>query len=112
MDDKQASTLTNHEREVLDRLVQQRGHLAPGEYTFFFVTGEGRYLPLPASTPPIEEASGYLLDKHDHVFFWWLGWDPHAQEPTLTTWRLVHPEPRWLDSPEYRRARARVGLAA
>ncbi len=95
---------------LLDQLVQEQGHLAPGEYAYFFVTGEGRYLPPPHEQE--EESSGYVVDRHGRVFFWWLGWDPTSSTPRLTTWRATAAEPRWLESTEYQRARGRVGLSS
>jgi hypothetical protein len=99
------------QRVLLDALIQQRG-LKPGEYSLFFVTGEGEFLPGGAPEDPIEEVSGYVLSKQGRVFSFWLGWDPDKQEVTLTEWQEVLPEPHWLTSAEYRRARERLGLPA
>jgi hypothetical protein len=99
------------DRRLLDSLVQAQHQLRSGDYAFFFTTGEGRYLPRPVMGAEIEEASGYVVDRHGHVFFFWLGWDAQRETPALTIWKAVQPEPAWIDDSEYRQARAAVGLA-
>jgi hypothetical protein len=89
------------EAEVLHRLVRDRGLR---RYGLFFVTQEGRRLP-----DGSEDASGYVLDESGRTFFFWLGWDAH-HGPTFTQWEQVEPEPAWMESAEYRRARDQVRL--
>ncbi|MBI4493275.1 MAG: hypothetical protein HY690_10855 [Chloroflexi bacterium] len=97
------------QRKLLHGLLQRQG-LKEGDYALFFVTGEGEFLPVGTPDDPVEESSGYVLDKQGHVFSFWFGWDPVKKEAGLTEWQEVRPEPHWLGSAEYRRAREQVGL--
>ena len=90
------------ETQILEHLVAVR---KLGRHAFFFVTGEGEIMP-----NGIEDASGYVIDEHGRVFAFWLGWDDRLQESAFTEWEAVEPEPGWLQSAEYRQARAQVGL--
>ena len=80
-------------------------HLPPGGYALFFVSGEGHELP-----DGVEDASGYAIDSSGRVFSFWLGWDQTRGVTTVTEWDQVDPEPDWIDDPEYRRAREKMGL--
>lgn len=98
---------------LLDELIQRKG-LQPGDYALFFVTGEGRYLP-PGRGPALsgsEEKSGFTVNRQGEIYYFWLGWDPACAEPALVEWKLVQPEPFWLEDEEYRQARSDVGLPA
>src|SRR3954462_10442947 len=97
--------LPNPTRVLLDQLVQEKG-LRAGDYAFFFVTGEGEYLPDSSSTarrvgeqqeeyvlralrgpsPPVEETSGCVINRDGRVYSFWLGWDAEQGRPTLTIW--------------------------
>ena len=94
------------ELALLDELIQPRIQPAT-RYTFFFTSGEGRYLP----GTRIEESSGYVLDQLGRVYFYWLGWDAEVGAPALIRWRTEVPSASWQDDAEYGRARARLGLA-
>jgi hypothetical protein len=98
------------ERQLLDRLIRQQPHLGRRRYALFFVTGEGKYLPATTPNERLEQASGYVVDSHGHIFSFWLGWDAQRQQPALTRWRQVEPSPGWASDEEYREARAQVGL--
>jgi hypothetical protein len=90
-----------HPTTSLDRLVRERGlH----RYAFFFVTGEGDYLPNGE-----EEKSGHVLDDQGRIHSFWTGWDPSLKRVIFSEWEQVDAEPAWHDSDEYRRARAQVG---
>jgi hypothetical protein len=95
-----------YERQMttLARLVAARG---VGRYASFWEVGEGTFLP-----DGTEDLSGYVVDEHGRVFFFWTAWDAERDEPAFETWRQVEPEPHWADSEEYREARAVVGLDA
>ncbi len=88
----------------LERLVLEHG--IPERHAFFFETGEGKALP-----DKTEELSGYVVDVEGKVHFFWLGWDENRQAKALTTWKQVTPDPRWLESVEYRQALETVGLS-
>ena len=96
------------EMGLLEEIIAERG-IRPGDYALFFTTGEGEYLPMNVPDP-IEETSGYLVDRCGRVFAWWLGWDPDRRRPTLVDWEQVEPEPDWPELPEYVEARRRVGV--
>jgi hypothetical protein len=98
------------QHEILHGLIRQRG-LRADEYTLFFVSGEGQYLPISQPDKEVEETSGYVLNRQGHVFSFWFGWDRHVRAPALTEWEPVEPEPHWRQSAEYRRARERLGLS-
>jgi hypothetical protein len=100
----------NAARALLDKLVQEKG-LRAGDYAFFFVTGEGGYLPANALGEALEELSGNVIDRDGRVFSFWLGWDPTQQRPALTRWEEERPEPHWAAVVEYRQARTLVGLS-
>ncbi len=86
----------------LERFVKERGLR---RFAFFFVTGEGEYLP-----NGDEEKSGHVIDAHGRIFSFWTGWDVEHETPTFGEWDAVDASPEWLESAEYRRARAAVGL--
>jgi hypothetical protein len=96
--------------ELLHQCLRERSGLAPEDYTLFFTTGEGRFLPISHLGDDVEEVSGFLLDRQGRVFYFWFGWDPVHQAPSLITWEQTHAEPHWAQSAEYRRARERLGL--
>jgi hypothetical protein len=89
-------------RAILDALVRAKGL---ERYAYFFVTGEGRFLP-----DGTEESSGCVLDASGRVFSFWTGWDAGRGQKILAEWEEVSVEPHWRRSAEYRRARAAVGL--
>ncbi len=91
-------------RATLDTLIRAKGL---GQWAYFFTTVEGIAL-----GEDLEEYSGSVIDAAGHVFDFWMGADPATGAPALTTWQQVEPDPRWLDSSEYRRARRAVGLDA
>src|SRR5262245_54923032 len=93
--------------ELLHRLIPRQG-LNDGQYALLFVTGEG---PGP-SDAPVEEASGYVMDKHGRIFSFWLGGEANKQKVALTEWQEVQAEPHWAAHPEYRHTRAGLGLSA
>jgi hypothetical protein len=98
-------------REVLHELIQARG-LPAGSYALFFVAGEGTALPISLPGDDVEERSGYVIDRHGRVFYFWLGWDAEAQAVALTTWEKTAPEPWWATVPEYQHARHQLDLPA
>jgi hypothetical protein len=49
-------------RNLLHSLIQRQG-LAEGEYALFFVSAEGEFLPISTPESPVEEASGYVVDR-------------------------------------------------
>src|SRR5437016_4931553 len=108
---KQAVKWNTRQSRLLNKLIQSRG-LNAGEYALFFVTGEGKFLPVDGLVHErIEEASGFVVDNRGRVFSFWLGWGSENACPELTDWEEVPPEPHWAKSPEYREAREQVGLS-
>ena len=59
-----------------------------------------------------ESMSGNVIDAQGRVYFFWTDWDAERQGPKLGIWRKEEPEEHWLESREYRDARAAVGLDA
>ena len=98
-------------RRVLDELLQGRG-LAPNAYALFFVVGEGTFFELPQTNEAVETMSGSVLDERGRIFSFWMEWDVQLGQPILSEWEEVEPEPHWTTSPEYQRARHRLGLPA
>ena len=96
------------EMYLLDEVIVERG-IRPGDYALFFTTGEGEYLPIDGPDP-IEETSGYLVDRLGRVFAWGLGWDADRRRPALVDWEQVEPDPDWSKAPEYVEARRHVGV--
>ncbi len=88
--------------ELLHRLVEAKGLR---NFAFFFVTGEGRYLP-----DGLEMTSGTVIDHSGKVFSFWTAWDEEKSVPMLARWREVQADPGWLEEPEYRKALQAVGL--
>ena len=101
-------TARTSEMRLLEETIAERG-IHPGDYALFFTTGEGEYLPMDGPDP-VEETSGYLVDRSGRVFAWWLGWDPARRRPTLVDWEQVEPGPDWSKAPEYLAACRRVGV--
>jgi hypothetical protein len=101
------SRASGSQRHILDDLLQKQG-LQPGEYVLFLVSREGIFWP--PATEEFEEMSGYVLNKQDQVFAFWVGWDEAHAIPALTEWMEIRAEPHWRDVGEYRRARASLGL--
>lgn len=91
-------------QRVLHDLLRERG---VQRYGLFMVTTEGKTLP-----DGSESASGYAVDEHGRVFFFWLDWDGSEQRPTFIRWRQVEPRPEWEDDEEYQEARSQAGLDA
>lgn len=96
------------EMSLLEAVIAERG-IHPGDYALFFTTGEGEFMPTDGADP-IEETSGYLVDRSGRVFAWWLGWDPDRRRPTLVDWEQVEPESDWSEASEYVEARRLVGV--
>lgn len=90
--------------DILDRLLRARGL---DRYVTFWETPEGREMPNGE-----EEESGYVLASDGRVFFWWTGWDPAQNRPTLKSWEEANPDSSWAESDEYVRARERLGVGA
>ena len=101
---KQIPHPANRARRPLDTCVEARG-LRPGEYAYFFVGGEGTFLPISEPGNEVEESSGYVLDCEGNVYFFWFGWDTVGQAPALLVWERHEPEPFWDEDDEYRQAR-------
>ena len=97
--------------ELLHERIQGRG-LRPGAYALFFVSGEGTALPISRPGDDVEETSGYVIDRAGRVYSFWFGWDAKERRADILEWEEVCAEPDWLSSPEYRAARALVGLPA
>jgi hypothetical protein len=87
---------------VLDRLLREKGL---ERYALFFMTGEGEMLP-----DGSEKLSGCVIDDRGSVHSFWLGWSAELGQPVLTAWDEERPEASWLQSAEYRSARAAIGL--
>ncbi|HEY7064204.1 MAG TPA: hypothetical protein VII06_22175 [Chloroflexota bacterium] len=98
-------------RQLIDACVEAKG-LRPGEYAYFFGTGEGTFLPISEPGDEVEESSGYVLDRQGTVYFFWFGWDEATGTPALLEWEQQEPDPTWAEDDEYRRARERLGLVA
>jgi hypothetical protein len=90
-------------RAMLDALVREHGLET---FAYFFVTGEGQFLP-----NGMETASGYVIGADGRIFGFWTGWDGDGDQPCFRIWRSASPEPRWERSREYQRARQAVGLS-
>ncbi len=88
----------------LVRMVRERGLR---HFAFFFVTGEGEDLP-----NGDEEKSGYVIDEHGRIYSFWTGWDGELRKPVFSARELVRENPAWLESDEYRRARATANVGA
>ncbi len=99
----------NRARRLLDSCIEAQG-LHSGDYAYFFVGGEGRFLPISEPGDEVEESSGYVLDPGGRVYFFWFGWDPVRQAPALLEWERHEPNPSWEQEPEYRLARERLHL--
>lgn len=100
-----------HEREaeILHGLIQMHGPIA-GNYVLFFVTGEGRFLPISTPEQEIEEMTGYVLDRGGNHYSFWFAWDEAQNAPVLRQWDIVKPNPRWEKSKAYLHARKKLGL--
>lgn len=97
-------------RRLLDRLVQAK---LPGgtRYAYFWVTGEGKYLPALVEGQRVEECSGFLVDAEARTWRFWLAWNVAQRTPHLVRWRQVWPQMSWLvNDREYQEARRAVGL--
>lgn len=110
MDNQYALHRGARQHDLLHQLIREKDGLATDGYTLFFVTGEGRNLPISRPGDDVEEMSGYVLDQQGRVFFFWFGWDPAREAPALIRWRRAEPQPHWEQSAEYRRARERMQL--
>lgn len=95
---------TKYGRSDLDRLVRERGLR---RFSYFFVSGEDEYFP-----DGTETASGYVLNEDGQVYAFWYEWDAEHGVSVLGKWRPAKPRDQWLESREYREARAAVGLPA
>ena len=89
-------------RAQLDALVRERGLK---RWAYFFVTGEGRMFP-----NGVEESSGNVVTPDGRVYAFWTGWDARRRSMIFRVWEEDQPDPCWMRSSEYRRARERVGL--
>ncbi len=99
----------NRARRLLNACVEAQG-LRPGEYAYFFLGGEGTFLPISEPGDEVEESSGYVLDRAGNIYFLWFGWDPIRQAPALLEWERHEPEPFWEQEEEYRQARRSLHL--
>src|SRR6266851_2325499 len=97
-------------RRVLDHLVEERLPAPQEPYAYFWIIGEGFYLPELIAGIRIETCSGYVLDAREQLFRFWLAWDPVQRRPILTRWYAVHPQADWATDREYQDARRHVGL--
>jgi hypothetical protein len=89
--------------EAIHRLITERGI---GWHALFHEVGEGEAFP-----DGSESMSGGVFDEHGRTYSFWTGWDTDQGRAVFTTWERFEPEPRLLESREYREARAAVGLA-
>jgi hypothetical protein len=100
------------ERRLLDRLVRARLPDPYDVYAYFWVTGEGKYLPALIDGQRVEIHSGYLIDADGRIYRFWLGWDAEEGQPTFARWGAADPQADWATDSEYQAARRQVGLAA
>ena len=91
-------------RADLNRLISDCGLVRFG---VFHVSGDGQLLP-----DGSENASGYVIDDRENIFWFRLDWDGQQRCLALTEWeRVTSAEAEWPeDDPEYRRARDAAGL--
>jgi hypothetical protein len=91
-------------RADLSRLISDRGLVRFG---IFHVSGDGQLLP-----DGSENASGYVIDDQEEIFWFRLDWDGKRRCLALTEWeRVANAEAEWPEhDPEYRRARDKAGL--
>jgi hypothetical protein len=95
---------------ILRELIEQKV-ATPEQYALFFVTGDGKALPVRKAGGDIEATSGFVLDANGDIFYFQLGWNPDSGSLVLD-WQPAAEEPHWHRSAEYRRAREQVGLLA
>ena len=76
-------------------------------HAIFWDVGEGEMFP-----DGTESMSGNVIDAEGRVYFFWTDWDAERNGPAFGIWRREEPEEHWLESREYRDARAAVGLDA
>lgn len=89
---------------ILEKLIYQKG-LEPGEYSFFFTTGEGRFI-----KPKVENYSGYLLTRQKQIFSFWMDLEKDSKQIVLTRWKQTIIQPNWLADPEFSAALSKMGL--
>ncbi len=92
---------------LLHALLKEK--LGSDEYALFYVTGEGRALPISTPGDDVEETSACAIHRSGRVFFFSLGWDGARGGPALTQWLSEKSAPEWDAEPECRQARQRVG---
>ena len=97
--------LTPEQQWRRDRLLRLIGAKVPGRFATFGGSSEGLLMP-----DGTEEVSGFVVDEHGRVFFYWMDWDRRKKAPALGTWKQVEPEPHWAESREYQKARKALGL--
>ena len=88
---------------ILTELIREKGLR---RYGLFYVTGEGEAFP-----DGTESASGYVVDSHGRVFFFWLGWDHGRGLPCLVQWDEADQATTDRSDPEYRQACEAAGLS-
>lgn len=59
---------------------------------------------------PVEECSGYLVDRQERHIYFYLGWDVVMRKPTMIRWDPVEPDDRMRRAIEYLEARQDLGL--
>ena len=89
---------------AVSALLAERGI---GRHAIFWDVGEGEEFP-----DGTESMSGNVIDAEGRVYFFWTDWDAERNGPAFGIWRREEPEEHWLESKEYRGARAAVGLDA
>jgi len=102
--DQQQVSADRDERSLaaVAELLAERGI---GRHGIFSDVGEGEMFP-----DGTESMSGHVIDADGRVFFFWTDWDAERGRPTFETWEPVTPSDDWLDSEEYRAARATAGF--
>lgn len=89
--------------EALRRLLAERGI---DRFALFLVQEEGRELP-----GGLESLSGFVIGSDGDVHGFWLDWDAGNGRYVLDPWYRVEDPSDFALDPEYREARARLGLA-
>lgn len=90
-------------KNLLERRILEKGY-EPGEYAFFFTSGEGHFLRGDFGRMIVENYSGYLITMDPRIFSFWLDWDKNKKRNDLTNWEEVSFERRWQRSSEFRSA--------
>lgn len=88
--------------DVLPGLLSEKGIQ---RFALFLVQDEGKQLP-----GGVEVVSGFVLAASGEVHGFWLGWDESKERYVLDPWYRVDDTRPFEHDPEYRRARALMGL--